>query len=805
MSILPDIVRHHGEPFADPSAIPTHYLAALTRNRVTVALNGDGGDESFGGYSRYVANSVAARLDLLPRPLRRALAFAASGLGNHGDVGEVRNKLRRLGGAMALGEAERYGAYMSWIGRDARAALYTADFAAQVGHAAGDTIAAAFEAASGGDVVDRMLEVDVNTYLVGDLIAKVDIATMAHGLEARSPLLDPELMQFAASLPARMKVRGREKKWILRRALRGTLPDDLLDRPKQGFSVPLSTWLRGDLRPWAAEILLDRETIGSRVLPARRRRRPAHPPRRRLRCPGEADLGADHARALAPRGDRSDRSLAAESPRWPEMTDVMTRRDEEVEVLETTARRALWWSVANNVVGRVGTTLIGIVLARILSPEDYGVYAVALVVLNILLSMNELGVSMAIVRRRGDVSEIAPTVGTLSLATSLLMWLIIFATAPLVADALGVADASGVIRVLALAIIIDALTAVPAALMTRDFMQKERLIVDSAGFVVTSVVVARPRRCRRRAWALVWGALLGNLVNAAFILRYAPHRYGFGFRTQVARELLGFGLPLAAASLLIIALLEIDYIVIGAELGAVSLGFYLLAFNLSTWPVNMFSAPARRISLPLFARLHNGETSASDAFVPVCCALLLVTLPACVLLAVFAEPTRPAGIRRSLDAFVRGSAMADGPRLHPRPRRARLRLPRRPRNVALEPLPAGDLARRPDRHTAGGGAPRRDRRRRDRVTHAWLWRSCCRPTPSSCTMPASPCGASPPSCMRPLAGGVLGAAAGICAVELIGDGIVAQIAIGGALVAGIYVVVVYPMRAMLTAPLAGSV
>jgi len=261
VAVLPDIVRHHGEPFADPSAIPTHYLAALTRRHVTVALTGDGGDESFGGYSRYAANALAARLDRLPAGLRRAIGAAGSRLGDGGDVAGARNKLRRLSTALALAEADRYGAYMSWLGRGQRAGLYTAGFAAAAADPA-DPIAAAFAASSGADVIDRMLEVDVGTYLVGDLIAKVDIATMAHGLEARSPFLDPQLMQFAASLPATMKVRGREKKWILREALRGTLPDDLLDRPKQGFSVPLSRWLRTELRPWATEILLDRDTIG---------------------------------------------------------------------------------------------------------------------------------------------------------------------------------------------------------------------------------------------------------------------------------------------------------------------------------------------------------------------------------------------------------------------------------------------------------------------------------------------------------------------------------------------------------------
>ena len=106
-----------------------------------------------------------------------------------------------------------------------------------------------------------MLEVDVETYLAGDLILKIDIATMAYALEARSPFLDHDLMQLAASIPAELKVRGQEKKWILREALRDWLPGDLLDRPKQGFSVPLSAWLRGDLRSWAREVLLDPGTL----------------------------------------------------------------------------------------------------------------------------------------------------------------------------------------------------------------------------------------------------------------------------------------------------------------------------------------------------------------------------------------------------------------------------------------------------------------------------------------------------------------------------------------------------------------
>jgi O-antigen/teichoic acid export membrane protein len=310
----------------------------------------------------------------------------------------------------------------------------------------------------------------------------------------------------------------------------------------------------------------------------------------------------------------------------------------DAEPLHKTARRALWWSVANNAVGRVGTTLMGIVLARLLVPEDYGVYAVALVALNALLSMNELGVSLAIVRKPGDVSRIAPTVKTLALGSSLLLWILMFAAAPYVAEALDAPEATNVLRVLTLSVLIDALTAVPSALMTRDFMQKERLIVDTAGFLTSSTTAIALALAGFGAWALVWSALIGNIVNALFILRYSPDEHPYGFRRDAARELLAFGLPLALASLLIMALLNIDYVVIGAELGPVQLGFYLLAFNLCSWPVNMFSAPARRVSLPLFARLHAGETGASSAFVPVCTVLLLVTLPACLALAALAEP-----------------------------------------------------------------------------------------------------------------------------------------------------------------------
>ncbi len=263
VALLPRIARHYGEPFGDSSAIPSFHLAEHARRHVTVALNGDGGDESFAGYPHYVANVVAARLDRLPLPLRRAAQAAGGHLPPSGDVRSLINRARRLTGALALHPGERFGRYSTSFDAAGRAALYSDELAAAVAGAAPaeSVIVGRWEEASGAAPLDRMLEVDVATYLPGDLLTKIDVATMAHSLEARSPLLDRELMELAASIPAELKLRGRQKKAILRDALRGWLPDAVLDRPKQGFSVPGAAWFRGELRGFARDVLLDPGTV----------------------------------------------------------------------------------------------------------------------------------------------------------------------------------------------------------------------------------------------------------------------------------------------------------------------------------------------------------------------------------------------------------------------------------------------------------------------------------------------------------------------------------------------------------------
>jgi asparagine synthase (glutamine-hydrolysing) len=261
IEIVPKLVRHYGEPFADSSAIPSFYLAELTRRQVTVALNGDGGDESFAGYLRYVANNLSGGLDLVPRPLRRGAAAAAGRLLRLGDARGLRSYGRRFLTSVGEDAPGRYADHVCIFNRSEREELLGEAAVAAVGAETAEVIAGLWREASGHNRLDVLLETDVNTYLPGDLLVKMDIASMAYSLEARSPLLDPELMQFAASLPARYKARITSKKWILRRAYRERVPDEVLDGKKRGFGVPLGAWFRNELRDFTRDVLLDPSTL----------------------------------------------------------------------------------------------------------------------------------------------------------------------------------------------------------------------------------------------------------------------------------------------------------------------------------------------------------------------------------------------------------------------------------------------------------------------------------------------------------------------------------------------------------------
>lgn len=260
VEILPDLVRHYGEPFADSSAVPSYYVSRLTRQHVTVALNGDGGDESFAGYDRYLGSIVAERYRRLPAILRKRVIEPTLSL-----VPEslpARNRLRqarRFVANAAEPEAVRYSRWVSQFSPERRQQLYTSGFCEQLGSYQAETLyleeaSRARERCDNG--IDRLLALDVETYLPSDLLVKMDIASMANSLEVRSPFLDHKVMEFAARLPAQYKLRGRQSKYLLRRLGRRLIPPGALNRRKMGFGVPLARWFRNELQPMLHDVVL---------------------------------------------------------------------------------------------------------------------------------------------------------------------------------------------------------------------------------------------------------------------------------------------------------------------------------------------------------------------------------------------------------------------------------------------------------------------------------------------------------------------------------------------------------------------
>jgi asparagine synthase (glutamine-hydrolysing) len=261
VELLTRLVWHYGEPFADSSAIPSFWLAKLAREHVTVALNGDGGDESFAGYNRYRGAGVADRVAGFPAPARALLRAVSGAVGGGSSETAFRSRLQRLAGYSSLPAYDRYSVWMAYFREPERERMYTPETRARLGErTAPRLIKDAWLRSQAGDQVNRLLDVDIQTYLPGDLLVKMDIASMAYSLEVRSPLLDHEFMELCAGLPGSWKLSGGTSKKLFKDALRPWLPDHLLERPKSGFSVPIAAWFRGPLRDLPREILLDEET-----------------------------------------------------------------------------------------------------------------------------------------------------------------------------------------------------------------------------------------------------------------------------------------------------------------------------------------------------------------------------------------------------------------------------------------------------------------------------------------------------------------------------------------------------------------
>ncbi len=263
LEVLPTLVKHYGEPYADPSAIPTYYVARETRKHVTVALNGDGGDESFAGYERYAAMALAERYLKLPKILRKSIIEK---MVNFVPTSETRRSrardLKRFFETASSPRVERYFRWMSVIKREMKEELYTEQFHYE--RASKESINFLqpwYAKANGIGVIDATMMTDQQTYLPDDLLVKVDIASMANSLEARSPLLDHHVIEFAATLPENLKLHGITSKYLLKKIAAKLVPPKAVYRRKMGFGVPVGSWFRGALEPFLRETLLSEKSL----------------------------------------------------------------------------------------------------------------------------------------------------------------------------------------------------------------------------------------------------------------------------------------------------------------------------------------------------------------------------------------------------------------------------------------------------------------------------------------------------------------------------------------------------------------
>jgi asparagine synthase (glutamine-hydrolysing) len=257
VEILPTLVDHYGEPYADSSAIPTYYVSRETRKHVTVALNGDGGDESFAGYERYSAMLIAERYRRIPGGLRKVLIEGPIGLLPTSELKRSRVRdAKRFLRAANLPRAQRYDRWMSAFDSEAKSTIYTDEFRSRIGPGGPAILDEWFAAANGSGVLDAAMLTDQMTYLPNDLLVKVDIASMANSLEARSPLLDHNVIEFAASLPENLKMQRFETKSLLKKVAARLVPREVIYRRKMGFGVPIAKWFRGEMKDFVRDALL---------------------------------------------------------------------------------------------------------------------------------------------------------------------------------------------------------------------------------------------------------------------------------------------------------------------------------------------------------------------------------------------------------------------------------------------------------------------------------------------------------------------------------------------------------------------
>ncbi|MEI7592768.1 MAG: lipopolysaccharide biosynthesis protein [Actinomycetes bacterium] len=309
------------------------------------------------------------------------------------------------------------------------------------------------------------------------------------------------------------------------------------------------------------------------------------------------------------------------------------------ETLRMQVNRSMAWTALDVGVGRFAQFAMGVIVARIMAPQAFGVFAIALVVHAIIINVSELGVSAALIRDDvEDIAASAPTVSTIALGSSIVLGAFMAIGAPYFASMLGDASATGVIRVMALTLPLAGITAVPSALLRRDFRMNWIFVADLANTLATLLVLVPLALAGFGPMALAISWVAGNCLTAVILLAYKPGRYWPGWNQSEARRLLAFGLPLAGANIVTFSILNVDYVVVGRMLGAVSLGLYVLAFNISGWPMTVIGAIVRSVSLPGFSQLRRDGEALPEHFLMALRTVVWFSMPLCLILGALARP-----------------------------------------------------------------------------------------------------------------------------------------------------------------------
>ncbi len=308
------------------------------------------------------------------------------------------------------------------------------------------------------------------------------------------------------------------------------------------------------------------------------------------------------------------------------------------EALAVQVRRSALWSIASGAVLRLAGLLVTAIVAHILHPRDFGVFAVAATAYAIVGSLGELGASACLIRADLDIDSLAPTVATVSFIINALFACAMAVFAGPIAAALGAVGAANAVRVMAIAVLLIGVFAVPSAHLARDFRQDKLFIANVISFVPSTALLLFLSEHGSGAMALAWSRVLGQVIVGSVLVISVPKRYRPGLTRRAVSLLIKFGLPLAGANFVNYILLNVDYALVGHLMRAVLLGIYVLAFNVASWPASLLGTMINNVSMPAFSRVKHDDALLRRSIADALRAVSFIVLPMCALMAVLSKP-----------------------------------------------------------------------------------------------------------------------------------------------------------------------